>query len=76
MAEVLEDYDFPRWGPQNCLYPYDQWFDGQIWKICKGIDLDCTVESMRVSLFTTAKKRGVRIRTAKKGDAIIIQRRD
>ena len=75
MAQVLESYDFKRVGRQP-QYPYDQWFDGQICKICKGIDFDCTVESMRVSLFTTAKKRGVRIRTAKKGDAIIIQRKD
>jgi hypothetical protein len=76
MSEILENYDFPLWGPKDCLYPYDEWFDGQIWKISKGIDFDCTLESMRVSLFTTAKKRGIRIRTARKGDTLIFQRRE
>ena len=76
MAEVLEDYDFPKWGPQECLYPYDEWFDGQILKISIGIDFNCTIESMRGSLFNTAKKRGIKIRTTKKGDTIIFQRRD
>ena len=76
MAEILENYDFPVWGPQECRYPYDEWFDGQIWKITKGIDFNCTIESMRVSLWTTAKKRGIKIRTSKKGDALIFQRRE
>ena len=76
MAEILENYDFPVWGPQECRYPYDEWFDGQIWKITKGIDFNCTIESMRVSLWTTAKKRGMKIRTSKKGDALIFQRKE
>ena len=75
MAQVLESYDFKRVGRQP-QYPYDQWFDGQIWKISKGIDFNCTIESMRVSLFNTAKKRGIKIRTTKKSDTIIFQRRD
>jgi len=76
MAEILEDYEFVQWGPQECLYPYDEWFDGQIWKITKGIDFNCTLESMRISLFSQAKKRGMKIRTSKKDDTLIFQRRD
>ena len=76
MAEILEDYEFVQWGPQECLYPYDEWFDGQIWKITKGIDFNCTLESMRISLFSQAKKRRIKIRTSKKDDTLIFQRRD
>jgi len=77
MSEILENYDFPLWGPKDCLYPYDEWFDGQIWKISKGIDFNCTIESMRISLFNQAKKRGIKVRTSKKGnDTLIFQRRE
>ena len=79
MAEVLETYQFGG-VVGNPQYPYDQWFDGQIWKLYKSSDVkrdfDCGISSMRVNLYNAAKKKGIKIRTVCGPDHVIVQRRD
>ena len=73
MAEILDDHEFGKVG-RNDAYPYDEWFDGQVWKLYQGVDFDCTVISMRVNLYNAAKRRGIKIRTSMRVDAVILQR--
>jgi hypothetical protein len=73
MAEILDDYEFGKVG-RNDGYPYDEWFDGQVWKLYQGVDFDCGLVSMRVNLYNAARKRGIKIRTSMRVDAVILQR--
>tara|TARA_B100000953_G_C17930994_1_gene393878 strand:- start:288 stop:521 length:234 start_codon:yes stop_codon:yes gene_type:complete len=73
MAEILEDYEFRKAGRRDS-YPYEEWFDGQVWKLYQGVDFDCSVISMRVNLYNAAKRKGIKIRTSMRVDAVILQR--
>ena len=75
MAEILEDHEFGKVGRKGG-YPYDTWFDGQIWKLYQGVDFNCGITSMRVNLYNAAKRKGIKIRTSTRVDAVIIQRRE
>jgi len=75
MAEVLDNYEFRKAG-RNGVYPYEEWFDGQVWKLYQGVDFDCSITSMRVNLYNAAKRKGIKIRTSTRIDAVIIQRRE
>lgn len=72
MAEILENYDFRGQGRPN-IYPFDEWFDGQVWKVYQGVDFNCTLTSMRVTLRSAAKKRGIKMQTSIRADAVIFQ---
>ena len=73
MAEILEDHEFSKIG-RNDAYPYDEWFDGQIWKLYQGVDFNCTAISMRINLYNAAKRKDVKIRTSIRVDAVILKR--
>ena len=74
MAEILENHPFNRRGFQ-AKYPYDEWFDGRIWKLVKGTDYTSTLGSIRASLYGTAAKRGLVVRTSviMDGQGIVVQ---
>ena len=38
MAEILDR--MPHWVKQGRreIYPYDDWFDGQVWMLTRGVD--------------------------------------
>ena len=76
MAEILESYDFKRVGGRP-RHPYDQWFDGQIWKLQHMVDFDCEVVSIRQSLYAAARRRGIKVKVAVlvNGD-VVVQRID
>ena len=76
MAEILESYDFKSvGGPPR--YPYDQWFDGQIWKLQYMVDFDCQVVSLRQGLYAAAKRRGISVKVAVSTDGdVVVQRID
>lgn len=62
MAEVLNDFVFAaRKRPRQ--YPWDEWFDGQVWMVTQGEDFDMTLKNFRSFAYDHAKQRGVKIRT-------------
>ena len=73
MAEILEDHEFGKVG-RGDGYPYDQWFDGQVWKLYQGVDFNCNLISMRENLNNAARKRGIKIQTSMRVDAVIVQK--
>jgi hypothetical protein len=75
MAEVLKNHVFSKRGNVEG-YPYDQWLDGQVWKLIKDIDFNCNVQSMRVNLFNAARGRKIKIKTNIGSDYLIVQRKD
>ncbi len=76
MAQVLESYDFKSVG-RRPRYPYDQWFDGQIWGLQYMVDFDCQANSLRQAFYAAAKRRGIKVRVSvlSNGD-VVVQRRE
>tara|TARA_B100000131_G_scaffold280562_1_gene286579 strand:+ start:335 stop:562 length:228 start_codon:yes stop_codon:yes gene_type:complete len=75
MAEVLDNHVFGKTRNEEG-YPYDQWLDGQIWKLTRDIDFSCKVQSMRINLCNAARARKIKIRTSLGSDYLIVQRKD
>ena len=73
MAEILENYEFV--GPGSGKYPWDLWFDGQVWKLVEGIDYVCSGASFRSTAGGAARYRGLTVRTnlIMDGKGIVIQ---
>ena len=75
MARKLSDWpeDLPVRSAQR--YPVDQWFDGSVWELTKGVDFTCKVQSLRTALQAHAKKTHGSLRTAlmEDGKRIVVQ---
>ena len=61
MAEVLEK--LPSWAKRGrrTIYPYDQWFDGQVWLLTRGIDFVQERRGMATRIRSISKHRGLKI---------------
>jgi hypothetical protein len=57
-------------------YPWDDWFDGSIWRLHQYQDFDVHVESMRSAVYMAADRMGYRVKThiPRKKDQIYVQR--
>ena len=73
MAKKLTNYEF---GKAKFKYPWDSWLDGGIYKLEHGKDFHGEVESMRVNIYTAAKRIGIRVRTSVEGADIVMQAYD
>ena len=66
MAERLEGFDFGRFmstPKRRSPYPLDEWMDGSIWLIWRGVDFDGTVHAMQSRLHHYARTRDVWVQT-------------
>lgn len=56
-------------------YPYDEWFDGGVWKLQMYEDFFVRPSSMQSAVYQAARKRGLGVRThlPSTDDAIYIQ---
>jgi hypothetical protein len=74
MAEIIAagfDFDNAR---KNAKYPYEDWFNGKVWKISRPEDFQITPKSMQINLYAAAARYDLRLRTKLEGgDSIIIQ---
>lgn len=43
-------------------YPFDEWFDGDVWKLMMYEDFFVHPTSMRSALYNAARKRGLKVR--------------
>jgi hypothetical protein len=46
------------------MYPWDEWFDGSIWKLTRGEDFDATTNSMRMMTYKNGERRGIKVKTS------------
>lgn len=69
MAKKLAEFDW-SWG--NEKYPWDEWFDGNIWELTSPKDFDGTTASFRITLFNAAKRRGLKVRTRVLSDTKLV----
>lgn len=76
MAEILNDYNFKDVG-RGSRYPYDEWFDGQIWKLTHLVDFDCQPASLRQAFYSAAKRKGMKIKVSLlSNNDVVVQRID
>lgn len=61
MASVLKEV--PHWAQQGRResYPYDSWFDGQVWKLVRGEDFVQPRGQMAHRIRAAAQKRNLRV---------------
>jgi len=70
MAEVLRDYVFSA-SHRRGVSKYDYLFDGQVWKL-NGADFRSTANSLRATLTTLARRKGLKIRTREPEQGVLI----
>lgn len=58
---------------QRKRYPYESWFNGQVWELTQGEDFTCTHSSMRVTLYTKASALGGHVIVRKVENKLRIQ---
>lgn len=70
MAEKLQDYDFKARGTNK--YPWEEWTDGDIWKIKQGEDFPVKIGSMRSILKIHATRHGFTLKTGSPEDGVLV----
>jgi hypothetical protein len=76
MAEILDSFKFEGVG-QPSHYRYDEWFDGQIWKLEQGVDFNCQPSSLRQTFYSAARRKGLTIRASVlPNNDVVVQRID
>ena len=68
MAEVLEKFSFTRG-----RYNWDDWFDGQIWRLEQGEDFEVDPSSFRSTITAAARRYEVSVRTSVDGGSVVLQ---
>lgn len=58
---------------RNSEYPWDQWFDGDVWELEQGEDFTTSVEGMRSVLHGAAKRLGYALSTRVRDGLIYVQ---
>lgn len=63
MATKLETFP-PSTRGRKSQYPWDQWGDGSIWQLQRGVDFTATAQSMRQNVSKAASQVGKSARTS------------
>lgn len=72
MAERLDGADLPvRRGGAPQKYPWDEWFDGSVWRLILGEDFE-EYQLMRVSAYQAARRRGMKCSLRKEQDGNVL----
>lgn len=68
MAQQLDRLEHAR-----SKYDWPTWTNGRPWRAKAGRDFDCSVVGFRQTLYTHARKAGLRVSIAVRGDAVDFQ---
>lgn len=80
--EMVEEKKIPlrdliTWppGPADEKYPYDDWFDGSVWKLKMYEDFWVHPRSMQSAIYQSARRKNLKVRThiPTTADAIYVQ---
>lgn len=73
MANVVDDLpDMQKRGRPE-LYPWDEWFDGQVWKLIRDVDFAASPDGFRVTVAQAARRRGMKARIRIREDDVYVQ---
>ena len=54
-------------------YPWDDWFDGEVWELTEGEDYTVSTDNMRTAVHSAAKTRGGKATTTSVEGGLAIQ---
>ena len=54
-------------------YPWNEWCDGSVWEVVKGVDYECQTDSLIAQAHTQAFRRGGKVRTRRTSSGLIFQ---
>jgi len=63
-------------GMPKSAYDWDNWLDGQVWELEKGVDFHVRIISFRSMARNTAVVRGLEMKTRSKGNSLFIQAKE
>lgn len=61
MAE--EVFEFPAPFGRGRAYPWDDWLNGNIWKLAQGEDFEANMSNFRALVYLKAQDRNLTVRT-------------
>lgn len=64
MASVLEEFPTRK----RHMYPWEDWGDGQVWRLLRGEDFEVEVASFQASAHTQARSEDRKVRTRRKAE--------
>lgn len=73
MATPVPDYKFTETRGATAIYPWDQWLDGQSWRLVRKVDFFVTLPSMKNHIYATARRCGLSAKIAVEGDVIYMK---
>jgi hypothetical protein len=78
MASTIDE--IPAWvfrrGPgRREAYPYDDWFDGRVWRLVSGEDFTVNIRTMRFYIKKAAERRGLQVVVEHDGEVVIVWKR-
>lgn len=65
MADRIEQFPAQQRPPAR-RYPWNEWTDGSAWRLVRGEDFDQPIDDFRNRLYPQAKKRRLKVRSAKR----------
>lgn len=77
MAEVIEGFEFPKPGQNlrsNAKYPWNEWMNGQTWRITQGVDFDCKTQSIKFLIYKRAEVLGITVKVHTESPTSVIFR--
>lgn len=72
MAKQLKNYTPVH--KQPMLYKWENWFDGNYWRLTQGHDFKCTPQSMAVMLRRNAKRLGWIVTVNREENSVVVRR--
>ena len=72
MAEVVSEIPGAN-DHGNSRHQWDQWLDGQIWKLTPGVDFKSKPSSLRTLAYAVAQRRGGQVDTSLREGCLYIQ---
>lgn len=71
MAQRITEW--PQWRSKRLSkYPWDDWFNGEMWVLKQGEDFEASPERMRQMIGVTARHRGIKVRTSVNKDENLV----
>jgi len=71
MARVVKK--FTRGAVKKGKYPWDQWMNGQIWRLTQGVDFHCGPEAFRTNAYQRAARSQTVCRASVVGNTVEVQ---
>lgn len=73
MAERLDIFDFDAASPSRKGHPWEEWLDGNPWRLARGVDFQGTTINFVSTAWKRAAERGRGLRTHRNGDVVVLQ---